>query len=78
MENSGKLLLSRREFAAWWGCYPSYINRQVDSGFLPMVGNKINAREAWKLLNRRARSYGHRARPWPEELEDLLDGGASA
>ena len=73
MENTGKLLLSRREFAAWWGCYPSYINRQVDDGFLPMVGNKIDARAAWTLLNRRARSYGHRARPWPVELDDMLE-----
>ena len=71
--NTGRLLMSRRTFAAWWGCYPSYINRQADSGFLPMVEDKIDARAAWVLLNRRARSYGHRARPWPEELDALLE-----
>lgn len=72
--NTGRLLMSRRTFASWWGCAPSYINRQCDSGFLPMVEDKIDAREAWKLLNRRARSYGHKARPWPEELDEWQSG----
>ena len=69
--NNGRLLLSRRTFAEWWGCAYSYINRQCDSGFLPLdpATNKIIAKEAWLLLSRRARSYGHKARPWPEALD---------
>lgn len=69
-----RLLLSRREFARWWagGCAHSYVCRQCADGFIPMVGEMIDAREAWLLLNRRRRSYGRRPYAWPTELDEIL------
>ena len=69
-----RLLLSRREFARWWGggCAHSYINRQAEDGYLPLVGDMIDCRAAWLLLNRRRRSYGRKPYPWPTELDEIF------